>query len=428
MFTKYKFHKRPCFKCDVFGVGEIVGSGMQAGASIYGAERAKDATDSTNETNYKIAQEANELQDKWFHENQDFNAVQAQLNRDFQSQEAEKARVANQQWNSIQAQAKRAIDTGFNPASVVGGASGTTVVGASPQGSAASSGSAPNAIAAQMQNPASAIVQALAPLSQVGQTMADIALKKSQMKKNEAETEGTLTHNSWIDALNRAGLKVSEATSAKLYADAKQSEEYLKVINQDVERIKAVTNLTNSEAAIKKIEEKWKDKELQAMINKNLADAGYSQEMTNYYKELLPVQLGLYRSETALNQAEARLKDMETHLTSEQINEVRETTSLIKTNNANALIDHTIKRTYGLKNAKEEYKQNVARTDQMEYNADNTVQVLGTTANVISAVAGAATSVGAVGAAGKYIRSAKGAGSSVSTPASHVPGQNFPYN
>lgn len=421
-------HRVPLRKCDVFGVGDAISGVAQGAGSVLAAKEASDAQHEANAINLRTAREANELQDKWFHENQEFNAIQAQMNRDFQSAEAEKARISNQQWNSIGAQAKRAIDFGFNPAVVTGGASGTTVVGASPQGSAASSGSAPNAIAAQVGSPASAIAQALAPLAQIGSAVADIGLKKSQQKKNEADTVSQLTYNDFQKRILEAGIKSTEADTARAYADVKQAMSYCEQIDADIKRIQAVTTLTNNQAAIAEIEKVWKSEEIQAQINKLKSETGWNDQQIEYYKQLLPVQLGMYKSETALNYANASLAQIKKHLTVAEIDQVRGITSLVATQNADALIDYTIKRTYGMKEAKEHYKQSIANTDMLEYSASDVVQILGTTSQVVGAVAGAATSIGAVGAAGKYIRGSKGAASSLSKPATHVPGQNFPYN
>lgn len=432
------------FKCGA-GVGAAIIAGVAssaAGAAV-GAGINAASTAAVNADNEDLTRESWGQQSAWMHEqmffnhsqaklarewqseeNQlsrmfaeeqaqkayDFNAQQAQIDRDFQAEQAALAR----DWNAVDAQMARAKAAGVNPALYAGGSMPTSNItpgGAAASGNPASAPSNSASPAASVGTPSALMIpkqspnlNALSHLGEIGNQVADIKLKDAEAKRIKAEERKTNTYNQFQEYLLKSNIKVNEATSAKLYADVKQAEAYIDEIKAKVQQIQAATTLTNNEAKIKEIEAYFKSDECQAMIDKLKSETNWNDKMIDYYFTKLPLELGVLRSESAVNAANAKLSEIRSHLTAHEINQVDAVTSLYQTENANALIDHTVKRMYDVKNAGEDYKQNKAATKQAEYQSSDAVQIIGTTCQIVNSVTGIATSAAGAGAAVKYIK------------------------
>lgn len=135
----------------------------------------------------------------------EFEANQAQINRDFQSKEAELAFERQvefyDEYQSIGAQMRQYRENGLNPALLAGGVSPSASGGSSP----AAQGS--NAYSTALSNNPMALVsfvmQMLGKKAQIDNIKADTDLKQSTSNKTDKET-------SWIDRLNSQNIKQSE--------------------------------------------------------------------------------------------------------------------------------------------------------------------------------------------------------------------------
>lgn len=424
-----------------FAPFEFASEVLGIGTDIYKTERQASSVDATNQINYQIAKEKNEQEKELFYENLDFQDLQGQISRDFNAVEAQKARDFNAEqaeinrqfqtveaqktrdFNAIDAQVSRAKAAGVNPALVAGQGqlSSAQAGGSAASGGAASSSPVngspiPLLTAPVMQNK----VQALEGLSHLGLQMSEISKNFAEAKNIDAKTKTEFTYQDYQKDLLSMNIKLSKVQEAKLWADVNQVNEYIKQIQADVQKIQAITNLTNQEVTIKEIEKHWKSDECQALINKLKSETNWNDYQVEMYKYLLPVQIGFYKSQQAVNYANSHAAEAAAKLSVEQANEVRALASLYQTNNAQALLDYSINRTYGWKNAKENYYQNKAHTDIIEYNANDAVQIIGTTTQVLNSVAGAAQSAAQVGAAAKFVKAGIGS-TTVTKPQTWTP-------
>lgn len=199
---------------DVFGVGQMVGSAVSAGSQIA-------ATSLTNATNKEIADKANETALAIHESDKEFNAEQAQLNRE---------------WNSEQAIVERRREAGLNVA--VTGQSGS---GGGITGGGSTSASAPSAPVMQvptMQAPdVGSMVESAISLAKLP---SDIASTKQNIKESE----------------ERAKNLEQQTENAKLQADFQRiinkykPEEFRANIDSLISNIglqKAQTELTDAE-------------------------------------------------------------------------------------------------------------------------------------------------------------------------------------
>lgn len=415
-------------KCGVEVAAAIAGGLLAAGGSVAAAGINSSAQANINAENEELTRDSWHMQERWMNEQMDFNLVEAEKARDWQSEEAaiqrdfsehqallqrqfesEEAAKARD-WNAVDAQIQRAKDAGVNPAFYINNGFPTSNVTAG--GAAAQTPSVPSTSpSSAVGSPTPAVIPKQAPnlgalshLGEIANTMSDVALKGAQTKKVNEETKSTITYNQFQAALHQAKLKVDDATSAKMFADVKQIESYIDEIHAKIAEIKANTALIGNEAKVKEIEAFFKSDEMKANIDLIKSKTNWNDKMIDYYFAKLPYELGVMSSESALNYANSTLANMRSQLTEHEISQVDAITSLYKTENANALIDYTVKRTYDLKNAKEEYNQNVSQSKKMEYESSDAVMIIGTTSQVLNSVSGIAGAGAQVGAAAKYIK------------------------
>lgn len=206
---------------DVFSsLSNFLSSGINTAGGIY-----------NNERNIKIARETRE-------DNQLFEAEQAQINRDFQSKEAELAFEREvdfyEQYKSPQAQVQQYKDAGLNPALLAGGIGATTSPSAAaPSGSQAhASGSAP-----VNNNPFSFVSDAFnfAGLAQaIEQRKADVKRTRAETDRIRAETDNITKNTSWIDYYNTASIDSMRAGIDKVRSDIDVNESLVFKNIQDV--------------------------------------------------------------------------------------------------------------------------------------------------------------------------------------------------
>lgn len=366
-------------------------------------DAASDNVQATNEMNYKIAQENNQLQYLMFNEanefnayqaalnryfierqareSRDFNAVEARLDRDFQSAEAQKSR----EWNAVGAQIDRAKEAGINPALVAGSMSGAvspamaggaaaTSVPAS--GTAAMASSLPHLATPTMQNTLPLYQTSLATQAQLGKMFSEIQKNVADAKKVDSERQNNETYHKFQEQLLERNIKVDDATAAKLYQDVKQSETYIMEIDQKVEVAKAQAMLFQNEAEIARIDSIWRDAFDQAQYAKVFHEAGYSEILGRYIAAKMPYEFGLLRSEQALNEAKAESEKLGQKLTQKDIETADEIITGLKADNAQKALDLTVNRYYQMKNATENYRQNQAQTKKAEFESGSTVMVI----------------------------------------------------
>lgn len=218
-----------------------------------------------------------------------FNAEEAEKNRLFQSKEAELAYERQveffEQHQSIGAQVKAYKEAGLNPALLADGVS---------QGS---SPSAPAASGSQASSSGSSLPVEVFDLAKLAMGLEDM---KSRIKKTEAETglieaerANVEKNTSWIDRLNQASLKMSDADIRSTLKDIEVKDNAILVGNAEIE-VKA------SEVALNKI-------------------AGALKEMeTSRIREMLPFIKALNEAETEDARADAAYKLAAATLAGEQ--------------------------------------------------------------------------------------------------------------
>lgn len=188
-----------------------------------------------------------------------FNAEQAQLNRDFQSKEAELAYERQQEFydtrQSPAAMVQQYQKAGLNPSLLAGGASGSSSPQSSPSGSAAHSSSS---AMPQMVDVMKSVVDLEA-------IKASIAESKVRKQKTEAEEQKIRKETSWIDTYNTTNVE-------SLKAGIEQVKSNIKVNEQQVEE-----SLQRVQESLKRMDKM--DSEIE--VNGALVDLHGSQQVLN---------------------------------------------------------------------------------------------------------------------------------------------------
>lgn len=147
---------------------------------------------------------------------QSFNAEQAQLNRDFQSKEAELAFDRQldyfEQTQSASAQVEQYKKAGLNPALLAGGISlGSSNAQSSPSGSTASSGISGSSM------------KSLPAISNVMDAFLNAKRKEAEIENIEADTAQKAKTTSWIDELNSSNVALAQSVIAKNEAETSKA-------------------------------------------------------------------------------------------------------------------------------------------------------------------------------------------------------------
>ena len=385
-------------------VSEVVG----LGTDIYKTESAANSVEQTNATNYQIAKEKNEQEKELFHENLEFQDLQGQISRDFNAVEAQKARDFNaeqaeinrqfqtieaqktREWNAIDAQVARAKAAGVNPALVAGQgqvsqaqAGGSAASGGAASSTPVSGSSIPSLTAPMMQNK----VQALEGLSHLGLVMSEMSKNFSQAKKQNAETDAQKTYNKYQEQLIKSGLDLNDAQKHKTYAEASLAVSKLDEIGAKVKELKANTAFMDSKTTAQDIENMYKSDWMAANINALVEKANLDKAAATCMMYKLPLELGLIKSQTALNYMQGVVAKTQAELNTHQSKLVDGYVTLV----ANQAIGQSTQNdilsfNYGLmKEFEPRMKEAMAKA--LEFQSSNTVQVLGLIFNGLNSLA-----------------------------------------
>lgn len=190
-------------------VGGAIGTGVGALASGLGSDA--DASEAY-EQRLALQRDQQSYQMAENQKDRDFNAEQAELNRQYQTSEREAA----QEWNSAGAQVQRMSEAGINASAVLSGSGGSSAAGTSSpmQGSPASASSSPlpaydvgsaAEIAMQAQSTQGAYIKAL---SESAKNLADVGAKPIEIEKIYAEI-GKITSEENLNNSRRQAQELS---------------------------------------------------------------------------------------------------------------------------------------------------------------------------------------------------------------------------
>lgn len=163
---------------------------------------------------------------------QTFNAEQAQLNRDFQSKEAELAYERQLDYfdktQSASAQVEQYKKAGLNPALLAGGISvGSSSPQSSPSGSTASSGISGSSM------------KSLPAIANVMDTFLKAKRMEAEIENIQADTDQKEKNTSWIDALNSGKIENMKAAASNLLADSELKQSQIDVNLKSIESMGA---------------------------------------------------------------------------------------------------------------------------------------------------------------------------------------------
>lgn len=232
---------------------------------------------------------------------QDFNSVQAQLNRDFQSKEAELAYERQldyyEQTQSAQAKVKEYQEAGLNPALLAGGiSSGSSPAPSAPSGSVASSGISGSS------------AKSLPALSNVLETFLHMKRQEAEIQNIEADTEQKETNTAWIDALNSGKLEQMRAASENLLADTNLKQSQIEVNTKSIEKMGADIAVSFDSLETARLQRAKIQQEIEVLVDGLLTSAKqrgvYDKQMGKLaaetkllYEELDVVSDAVYKSE-----------------------------------------------------------------------------------------------------------------------------------
>lgn len=175
-----------------------------------------------------------------------FNANQAQLNREFQ---------ANMSNTAIQRATADAIKAGYNPVL------GATNPASTPSGATATSAGLP-------QSPMNALSEATSATSNLMGTIADVGLKAEQSNLSKAETKKLVEETRWLPQLNQTKIDLDKATTDKERQQILLDKAKTAAIDFD--------NKMKSMDVEKRSSQYWKELEIyKEQMTQTLVDAGF---------------------------------------------------------------------------------------------------------------------------------------------------------
>lgn len=327
------------------GVFRPIGLNFSIGCFACGAG-AK--TNATNRSNERIADKTNQL---------NYQMWQEQKQYDYEKWKEELA------YNSPSAQRKRFEEAGINPNLAIAQMSGGNAE------SAATSGNRPDAIAAQMQNPAEEISQYSNNLQNIAGGFNNLARTFQQNQLDSAQTRA-VSVDADIQSIERNYRAAQlEATINKLVKDGQLSEEQAKNLRVDT--------FINSSSADSQIKQKQYESEnaqkqgkvLDSVAELNLTNKVQSQVQSQilrtelrYLPRKLQVEIQKDLSEISVNAANALLLGEQRRLVREQVRTQVEATLSAKTDNKikNSTVDAVTDRIFseaGIAGAQSERQQ-----------------------------------------------------------------------
>nr|DAF22361.1 MAG TPA: DNA pilot protein VP2 [Microviridae sp.] len=337
------------------GVFRPIGLNFSIGCFACGAGAKTKATNASNE---RIADKTNQMNYQMWQEQKDY---------DYQKWKEELA------YNTPSAQRKRFEEAGINPNLAIAQMSGGNAE------SAATSGNRPDAIAAQMQNPAEEVSQYSQNLQNIAGGFNNMARTFQQNQLDAAQTR-SVSVNADIESIERNYRAAQlEATINKLIKEGLLTDEQAKNLR--------VNTFINSQSAADQIKQKQFEAEnaekqgkvLDSVAELNLTNKVQSQVQTQilrtelrYLPRKLQVEIQKDLSEISVNAANALLLGEQKKLVREQVKTQVQATLSAKTDNKikNSTVEAVTDRIFseaGIAGAQSERKQ---RENYMDFHGD----------------------------------------------------------
>lgn len=265
----------------------------------------------------------------------DWNAAQAQENRNFQSAEAEKARQWQEdyytQYESPQARIRQYEEAGLNPALLYGQniGSGTAPSTSVPSGASASVG-LPSSGAGDLL---SFIGQMMSMKSLINKNNADADNASADAENKRADTGLKNQQKEWNPKLFQSEIDKNEANAANLLAGVKVAEEQVNKLIADENLIASQINLNEQQAQL--ILQQCNKTAIEA-ANERLKAAGIKAN-----NRLIAQQVLTEIARTSLTEAEE-------YLTNAKINETNANTALVSQKAISESVEAAIREKYGI--------------------------------------------------------------------------------
>lgn len=265
----------------------------------------------------------------------DWNAAQAQENRNFQSAEAEKARQWQEdyynQYESPQARIRQYEEAGLNPALLYGQniGSGTAPSTSVPSGDSASVG-LPSSGAGDLL---SFIGQMMSIKSLINKNNADADNAAADAENKRADTGLKNQQLEWNPKLFQSEINKNEANAANLLAGVKVAEEQVNKLIADENLISSQINLNEQQAQL--ILQQCNKTAIEA-ANERLKSAGIKAN-----NRLIAQQVLTEVARTSLTEAEE-------YLTNAKINETNANTALVSQKAISESVEAAIRNKYGI--------------------------------------------------------------------------------
>lgn len=265
----------------------------------------------------------------------DWNAQQAELNRSFQSAEAEKARQWQEdyynQYESPQARIRQYEDAGLNPALLYGSqlGSGSAPSTSVPSGDSASVGM-PSSGAGDLL---SFIGQMMSIKSLINNNNAGADAKRAEAENTRADTKLKEQQYDWNPKLFESEVHKNEANASNLLAGVKVAEEQVNKLIADQNLIASKINLNEQEAQL-----------ILQQCNKTAIEAANERLRSQGIKannRLIAQQVYTEIAKTALTEAE-------TYLTNAKTNEANANTALVSQKAISESIEASVRSKYGI--------------------------------------------------------------------------------
>lgn len=341
------------------GVFRPIGLNFSIGCFACGAGAKTKATNASNE---RIADKTNQMNYQMWQEQKDY---------DYQKWKEELA------YNTPAAQRKRFEEAGINPNLAIAQMSGGNAE------SAATSGNRPDAIAAQMQNPAEEVSQYSQNLQNIAGGFNNMSRTFQQNQLDAAQTRA-VSVDADIQSIERNYRAAQlEATINKLVKDGQLSEEQAKNL-----RVDTFINSQSADSQIKQKQFEAANAEKQGKVLDSVAELNLTNKVQaqiqnqimrtelRYLPRKLQVEIQKSLSEISVNAANALLLGQQKKLVAEQVKtQVQATLSAITDNNIKnetkqSIIDKVIYEA-GVAGAQSERQQ---RENWMDFHGDEVSQ------------------------------------------------------
>ena len=179
-----------------------------AGASIFSGLVGANAQSNANKANREIAQMNNEWSEKMLDKQAQYNIDQWNRESEYNTQMYNRQEAFQREqtqlqmdYNSLAAQRQRAEEAGYSPWAITQGANAGSISGGSTPSS-----STPHANGVGLPSPNGAVMQAVNPLSDVGNTILGMLNWKSQHDLQQAQAEQIKIENQTLLRQNMANL------------------------------------------------------------------------------------------------------------------------------------------------------------------------------------------------------------------------------